>query len=491
MANTITASIYSYQANPDFTNGYGVQMGFPVEGVVIRDLPTPVVYQGVNCNSTIEVISDSDPFPTYFAAETAAQLISDANSGTTPSPDPTPISFPTTSTDAFGRLRVSNPFTLFDSSHRYADNGFWNTLTATGGTATFNSNQGLVDLSVTNASGSSVVRETKKVFAYQPGKSLLILTTFVMAPAQVGLIQSVGYYNDNNGFYVLLEDTILYFVERSLVTGSIVENAVPQSSWNYDKLDGTGPSGITLDITKAQILWIDMEWLGVGSVRVGFVIDGQFILCHIFQHANIVPSTYITTACLPLRYTIGNNAPTVSGSTLKQICSSVISEGGYQLNGLQNSVSLPILTPTLFAVAGTYYPLIGLKLKTAKIDAIIILTALSVLGLGNGKNYAWRLTQGGTISGGAWVSAGVNSPVEYNITGTSVAGGTVVGTGFVNSSNQGSPVVNILKGSLFANQLERDGLTATPYELTLEAAIDTTGGVLGMYASVDWEEVSQ
>ena len=180
MANTITASIYSYQANPDFTDGYGVQMGFPVEGVVIRDLPTPVVYQGINCNATIEVISDSDPFPTYFAAETAAQLIADANSGTTPSPDPTPISFPTTSTDAFGRLRVSEPLTLFDSSHRFDDNDLWATATATGGTAVFNSAQGLVDLNVTAASGSSVTRETIKVFAYQPGKSLLVMNTFVM-----------------------------------------------------------------------------------------------------------------------------------------------------------------------------------------------------------------------------------------------------------------------------------------------------------------------
>jgi len=490
MANTITASIYSYQANPDFTDGYGVQMGFPVEGIVIRDLPTPVVYQGVNCNSTIEVISDNDPFPTYFAAETAAQLIADANSGTTPSPDPTPISFPITSTDAFGRLRVSNPFTLFDSSHRYADNGFWSALTATGGTTTFNANQGLVDLTVTASSGSSVTRETKKVFSYQPGKSLLILSTFVMSQAKTGLTQSVGYFNDNNGFYVSLEDSTLYFVERSVVTGSIVNTKVSQSNWNYDKLNGLGLSGLTLDITKAQILWIDMEWLGVGSVRMGFVINGQFILCHVFNHANLISSTYITTASLPLRYIIGNNASTSGGSTLKQICSSVISEGGYELRGVQNSIGIPILTPITFAVAGTYYPIVGLRLKVAKIDAIVVLTAISVLGLGNGKNYSWRLVQGGTITGGAWVSAGANSPTEYNITGTTSAGGSVIATGYINSSNQGSPVVNILKGSLFSTQLERNGLTATPTELILEASVSTTSGGEGMLASVDWEEIT-
>lgn len=494
MANTITASIYSYQANPDFTDGYGVQMGFPVEGVVIRDLPTPVVYQGINCNATIEVISDSDPFPTYFAAETAAQLIADANTGPTPSPDPVPISYPVTSTDAFGRLRVSEPLTLFDSSHRYSDNNLWSSLAAVGATASFNANQGLIDLNVTSASGSSIVRETIKVFSYQPGKSLLILSTFVMAPAQTGLTQSVGYFNDNNGFYVSLEDSILYFVERSIVTGALVNTKIPQSSWNYDKLNGSGPSGLTLDITKAQILWLDMEWLGVGSVRMGFVINGQFILCHIFQHANIIASTYITTASLPLRYVIGNSAPTLTSSTLKQICSTVISEGGYALAGVQQAVGTPILTPRTFAVAGTYYPIVALRLKTTRLDAIVILTAISILGLGNGKSYNWRVIQsasGGSVVGGAWVSAGVNSSVEYNITGTSSSTGRILASGFVNSSNQGSPSINILKEALFANQLERNGLTATPYELFIEVAVQTTSGGEGIYASVDWEEVSR
>jgi hypothetical protein len=105
--------------------------------------------------------------------------------------------------DAFGRLRVSNPFTLFDSSHRFADNGLWSTGTATGGTATFNSAQGLIDLAVTAASGSEVIRETTKVFSYQPGKSLLVLNTFVMNAAKTGLRQRVGYYGAANGFYLV------------------------------------------------------------------------------------------------------------------------------------------------------------------------------------------------------------------------------------------------------------------------------------------------
>ncbi len=395
------------------------------------------------------------------------------------------------STDAFGRQRVSNPLTLFDSSHRYRDNGLWATATASGGTAVFSANEGLANLNVNTTSGSEVIRETYKVFPYQPGKSLLVLNTFVMAPAQTNLRQRVGYFGDDNGIYIQLNNNTVSFVERSLVTGLVTETVVPQSSWNADKLDGTGPSKVTLDITKAQILFMDIEWLGEGTVRVGFIIDGIFIVCHRFNHANLIASTYITTASLPLRCEITNTGVTASVSTLKQVCSTVISEGGYELRGSQQAVGIPITTPRTFAVAGTYYPIVGLKLAATSLDAVVISTAISILGLGNGKNYAWRLVQGGTITGGAWVSAGVNSSVEYNITGTSATGGRVLALGYVNSSNQASPSINILKEALLANQLERDGLTGTAFELILEAAIDATGGTLGMYASIDWEEVTR
>ena len=401
-------------------------------------------------------------------------------------------SFQPTASDAFGRLRVSEPLTLFDSSHRYADNGLWSTSTSTGGAAVFNANQGLVDLNVTASSGSSVTRETIKTFSYQPGKSLLVLNTFVMSPAKTGLTQRVGYYDTNNGFYLEQVDNQIQFVKRSYVTGSLVNTPVLQSDWNGDKLDGNGPSGITLDLTKAQILWMDLEWLGVGSVRMGFVINGQFILCHTFNHANLITSTYITTASLPLRYEIFNTAGTSDVSTLKQICSSVISEGGYELRGLQQSIGTSITAPITFAVAGTYYPVVAIRLKSTRLDAIVIATAVSLLGLGNGKNYQWRVVNGNvTVSGGSWLSAGANSAVEYNITGTSTTGGRILASGFVNSSNQGSPSINILKEALFSNQLERDGLAGVPYELVIEMAIDTVGGVLGAYASIDWEEISR
>jgi hypothetical protein len=393
--------------------------------------------------------------------------------------------------DAFGRLRVSNPLTLFDSSHRYKDNGLWATSTASGGAAVFSANEGLVNLNVDTTSGSQVLRETFKVFSYQPGKSLLVMNTFVMAPAQNNLRQRVGYFGTDNGLYLQLNNSTLSFVERSLVTGVVTETTVNQSSWNVDKMNGTGPSGITLDITKAQILFMDIEWLGEGTVRLGFVINGQFYVCHKFHHANLIASTYITTASLPLRYEITNTGVTANPSTLKQVCSTAISEGGYELRGAQLAIGIPITAPMTFAVAGTYYPAAGIRLKATTLDSIVIVTAISILGLGNGKNYAWRIVNGATITGGAWNPASADSSVEYNLTGTTTSGGRVLAQGYVNSSNQGSPSINILKEALFATQLERNSFTSTPFELVVEMAIDTIGGTLGSYVSIDWEEISR
>jgi hypothetical protein len=401
------------------------------------------------------------------------------------------VSFDGAASDAFGRLRVSSPLTLFDSSHRYADNDLFNEDITGTASSTFNADQGLVDLDVGTASGDKIIRESNKVFAYQPGKSLLIMNTFVMDTAKTNLRQRVGYFGSENGFYIEQDDTTVNLVKRSKITGSVVNTEIAQSSWNGDKLDGTGASGYTLDLTKSQILWMDMEWLGVGNVRIGFIINGTFIVCHTFQCANILDSTYITTASLPIRYEITNTGTVASTSQLKQICSTVISEGGYELRGRQQAIGTVITSPYTLTTAGTYYPLASIRLKAARLDAIAILTALSILGTGNGIFYNWQLVAGGSITGGTWVSAGANSSVEYNITGTAhtIGTGRILASGFIASNNQSSASVDILKEALFKFQLERNTFTSTPEVLTIRISSDTD--TQDAFASMDWEEITR
>jgi len=394
-----------------------------------------------------------------------------------------------TNFDAFGRMRVSNPMTLFDSNHRFSDNGLWVTSTGVNGSGVFNSGQGLVDLMITTASGSFVKRETIRNFSYQAGKSLLNLNTFVMAPAQTNLRQRVGYFGTANGIYLQLNETTLSFIKRTSVNGvSGEEFPVNQSSWNGDKLDGTGPSGLTLDITKAQIFWMDIEWLGVGSVRIGFVIDGKFIVCHTFHHANIIASTYITTASLPLRYEIENIGTTTGASTLKQICSTVISEGGYELRGSQQAIGTNIMADKDLTTAGVYYPLVSLRLKSDRLDSVSILSAASVLPNDNG-NYSWRLLSNCTTTAGTWVSAGSNSSVEYNISGTAVSGGRVLSQGFLAATRQSVGSINVPREDLFKFQLEKNSFIGSGYEISLALACDTA--TVNGFGSLDWEEVTR
>ena len=457
----------------------------PVTTVAVSGIGSTVTVQGtvgigttgqVSLNLNSAPVSSSNPLPV-----TGTVSISTTSSAS--------VTLPSTSSDAFGRLRVSNPLTLFDSSHRYRDNNLWSSLVVgTGSTVGFVTAQGLINIGIGTTAGCSVIRETTKVFAYQPGKSLLVLNTFVMNAPKTNLRQRVGYFGADNGMYFEVDGDTAYFVERSLSTGS--ETKVSQTDWNIDKLDGTGVSGITLNPSKAQILWMDIEWLGLGTVRMGFVIDGKFIHCHSFHHANIIESTYITTASLPVRYEIANTGITTSASNLKQVCSSVISEGGYNLNGIQQAVGIPITTPRTLTTAGTFYPIISLRLKTSpnNLDAIVILTALSVMPIATGA-YNWQIRASGTTTGGTWVSAGDDSAVNYNITGTSHTGGRILGSGFFSASNQGTTQIDILKEALFKFQLERNGLTSTPFEISLVVASNGNGDTV--VASMDWEEVSR
>jgi hypothetical protein len=395
--------------------------------------------------------------------------------------------------DAFGRARMSTPLTLFDSSHRFKDNGLWNTANTSGNSSyAFSTTEGLINLNVTTGANAEVIRETTRVFSYQPGKSLQILTTFVMNTGKTNLRQRVGYFATDNGIYLELNGTTLSFVERSNTTGTITETRVNQADWNLDTMLGnvaSSPSGITLDISKAQILFIDVEWLGLGTVRCGFVIDGQLIHCHSFHHANQITSTYMTTASLPVRQEIKNTGVTASNSTMKQVCTSVISEGGYELRGSQQAVGTVITAPKALTTAGTYYPVVSIRLKSTALDAIVIMTALSILGRGNGVDFNWQVISGGTITTSGWTPASADSAVEYTLDGTAISGGRVMASGFVNSSTQASPSIDVLKEALFKFQLERNSFTgvATPLTLAIAAGTDTST----CFGSMDWEEVTR
>ncbi len=180
--------------------------------------------------------------------------------------------------DAFGKLRVSNPETIFESKQLF-DNAplFWDDSEESGGStsSSHSVNEASSTMGVATIAGVRT-RQTFERFNYQPGKSHLILMTGVLSETGggSGITRGIGYYDDDNGLFFLDDEGTVKVVRRTKVSGSVVDNKTNQSSWNLDTMDGKGTSGITIDWTKAQMFMIDFEWLSVGPVRFGLVLDG-------------------------------------------------------------------------------------------------------------------------------------------------------------------------------------------------------------------------
>jgi hypothetical protein len=378
-------------------------------------------------------------------------------------------------------MRTSSPLTLFDSFSRYEENDKFFGLTASGGNTSYDAATSTTSLEVDGSNGSEVIRESNRVFAYQPGKSLLIFNTFVMAAQSTGLRQRVGYYNDDNGIFVQQDDTGISFVKRTSISGSVDDTAtIYQENWTNDKLNGSGPSGIILDITKAQIFWMDIEWLGVGSVRCGFVIDGKMIHAHTFNHANHIDSVYMTTAILPIRYEI-TNTTAGSAASLQQICSSVLSEGGYEFRGNGGYASRGLSGKT---VGTTLVPLMSIRLRSNRLDAVSVIQGISVTGDAAGL-YEILLVKGASLTNSSFNPANADSSVEFDIAATAYTGGTVLGGNIANITNQSSLTVDF-GGDLFDLQMERVATVPTTY--TIVARTDASSA--SMSAAFNWQEVT-
>lgn len=340
-----------------------------------------------------------------------------------------------TLTDAFGRLRVSEPHTIFDSQHQDVENDKWDTAITGSATKTHMPNESSVKLEVGTSNNSSVIRETLRVMPYQPGKSLLIMNTFAMGTPKANVVQRVGYFTENNGVYLENDSGINYFVLRSSVTGSVTEIKVPQSDWTVDKFDGKGYSGqgsveehkTGLDVSKSNLLWMDIEWLGVGDVRCGFLVDGVLKIAHVFHNDNRNNTTYMRSAILPLRYEIYNKGITTSNTAMRQICSTVISEGGYNQINQTRSASNPLTGKNL--TNGVNTPMVSIRLKTDRLNAVAIPVSVDLYGL-QATAFKYSVFENVTsLTGASWTTTDASSAVQYDISATSMTGGTLLKEG--------------------------------------------------------------
>jgi hypothetical protein len=393
--------------------------------------------------------------------------------------------------DAFNRLKVANPFTLFDSQNRYKPNDKWDVFGITGGTYSYSIIESAVNLIVGTTLGSKISRETKRIFPYQPGKSLLVLNTFALNQPKEGLRQRIGYFGLTGGATSGIPYNGVYLQQSGLTLSMVMSSAslnttitVNQADWNGDKFDGTGSSGRNLDVTKGNILWMDFEWLGVGDVRTGFYVDGKPVIAHTFHNDNINTTTYMTTACLPIRYELENLTGQTGSSQLKQICSSVISDGGYQGRSQKQFVSVGTKTSDSVTIGnGTLTPVLSIRLNSNRLDAIVLPTQLDIL-VTTADNIRWQLLLNATgLTGASWTTHS-NGTIDYDTSTTAYTGGQIIQQGLAYQKVE-STALGTLED--FNIQLGRSQSGVSDI-ITLVAA-GAAASTAKILASLAWEEL--
>lgn len=317
--------------------------------------------------------------------------------------------------DAFDRLRVAYPYTIFDSKQLHDKSPlFFSESLGGSATSTHSAVNARVEMVVTASASDFAIRQTKQYFNYQPGKSQLILLT-ALAPQETGVIKRVGYFNGTGTNFMTPDNGIFLQSDGTNVSWNIAKNGsitetVTQANWNYDPMDGTGPSRITLDMDATQIFIIDFEWLGVGRVRCGTVINGLIYYNHFFNHANLsaYTSVYMSSPNLPLRYDIQSDG--TGGGQLDHICGTVMSEGGLEQTGVLRSVDtlnthLDANTPDVT------YALLGIRLKSSYLDISVVPEFMSMISETN-DDFKWSLLLNPTIAGTFTYSDVTNSAIQ-------------------------------------------------------------------------------
>jgi hypothetical protein len=402
--------------------------------------------------------------------------------------------------DAFGRLRVSEAFTLGDYKHTYGiDPNFRDTLT-NGGTVTHIANQACARLATTSNTSSRAIHQTKMYHNYMPGKSQLIKTTINFYAHTANVTKRTGYFDDLNGIYFEQDGAgVLSFVIRTNTSGTASDaRRITQANWNTDKCNGTGVSGFNFDITKTQIVFIDFQWLGVGRVRCGFVHDGQMIIAHEFYNSNNLPVVYMANPNLPIRCEILNTG-TTTGGYFDQICSTVVSEGGYVESGIDFSVDTGQTSQSI-TVANEMYPIVAIRLK----NSFRGYPNRVVVRSGNINVYAeeypayWALYKLDaladiTLSSPTWTSADDDSAIEYSLNATAFTGGDridggIVGTTSPGGSAKGTGTAPVNQPSNAKKNFIAQNLDSTDSEIYVVCG-KAIGGTTKLWVDFQWREI--
>jgi len=428
----------------------------------------------------------------------APSLAGEGNLAALSTGSPETVKFPPFSYDSFGRVRVSEPFTLLDAKFLYDKQPLvYDEITAGGATGAGPGTSAMVNMTVTNA-GDRIVRQTRKYATYQPGKSLFVLATGVLntqgkvanSVARIGIFDDVndktfpGSYQNGNGFFVEQNGTALRIGKRSYVTGAQVDTIVEQANWNVDPMDGTGPSGLTLDITKSQIFFWDFEWLGVGTVRQGVIINETYYFIHYWNHANIINTMYSQTMTLPVRYELTASGAGASGPfVLKQGCVSVASEAGFNPRGQVFTADRDTRSRSIGTA--TFTPLVSVRLRKEQNRGVILPLSIDLMATGTNDQGRFALIYGiagqnPIVLSGATFAGVSGSNCEYDMIASAMSGGYLISSGYFSSN------ARTISVDLSDDVVASSNIRGEPDIVTL-AAQGITGTITAL-GSLTWQE---
>ena len=385
--------------------------------------------------------------------------------------------------DAFGRLRVSQCNPHFDSmeiSGKRTD--LWVDVNAGSGSTDHIANQSCVRFNTTIVNGDKATRRSKPLLTYVPGVSVAVHCTGVMGTGAINSYQRIGLFNAQNGVFFEQKDSAMGVVIRTYTAGSVSNNRIERTDWNIDPMDGTGPSGVNLNFTKTQIFFLDLQWLGVGRVRMGFVHNGLAHLCHEFNHNNQLSTVYMTSPLLPITYEVENYGASTALTDFRQICSSIILEGGDSITKNLRSVNTTV-TPRATTTT-TALPVISLRLQTAFVGLsqlqVGIIQTLVTTGAGSVRDHLFEVIYGGTLESSSFTAN--SGSAAWDIAATHITGGIKVAGFFCSGADR----LNIDESGSHDRHLAEGSTSGQPEIFTVTAK--AIGGAGQVSAILDYEE---
>jgi hypothetical protein len=317
--------------------------------------------------------------------------------------------------------------------------------------------------------------------SYVPGRTSGLSGAYRLSNITAGIRYRWGIFDENNGAFFEVNGSDISCVVRSNTTGSVVDTSVSRSSWNADKLDGTGPSGITLDLTKQQLPFIEYEWYGAGQVKYYFLIDGHRRLVHVTSHANRISTVWCRTPFLPIRAEVKNLTGAADGGTLHFGSVNHISEGDAARRGQVANVASPITGYTL-TTAGTFYPVFSGRLKSTTLNALVKPVGFRLSTLGHAEGLHFKVLFSGVLTGGTWVDAAVVDPVsEFNTTATAISSPAILFAGYQPPATAGQ-FISFPQDSPLGR-----GTLGTVSDMVTLAIAGTSNNTTVMW-SIDWLE---